>query len=250
MHRFFVPPEAIRQGQVRFPKPAARQMARVLRLRPGDMVAVLDGRGSLYRVILQRVERDEAVGRVVEREDASGEPRVSLALYAALIKGSRFEWIVQKGTELGVARFVPMVTERTVVRDLPLSSHRMARWERIAQEAAEQCGRARVPQIVEPVTFAAACQQAATADLGLIGWAGESRRSLASLFTDRPGDVALLIGPEGGFTPEEVALARAQGLLPFSLGPRTLRAETAAIVAVTLVMYHAGELAPPGVDAP
>ncbi len=249
MHRFFVPPEAIAQGQVQFPEAAARQIMRVLRLRPGDLVAVLDGEGTLYHVSLQRVSRHEVVGQIVREEPATGEPRLAVDLYMALIKGERFDWVLQKGTELGVARFVPMVTERTVVRDLSPSPHRRARWSRIVQEAAEQCGRARIPEIASPVAFTAACAAAAEADRRLIAWAGEGRRSFAEAYGDeQPERLALLIGPEGGFTADEVAQAYAHGIVPFSLGERVLRAETAAIVAVTLAMYRAAELDPPGKD--
>lgn len=247
MHRFFVPPEAITRGMVRFPEPTARQIVRVLRLRPGDTVGVLDGSGTLYRVVLDRVARNEVLGRVTSQEAATGEPSLRLVMYMALIKVARFEWVIEKGTELGVARFVPMVTERSVIRDLELSSHRRERWERIAREAAEQSGRAKVPEIEGPMTFTAACQQAADAEVRLIGWKGERRRSLRELIPEQEvGSVALFIGPEGGFTPDEIAQARAQGIEPFSLGLRTLRAETAAIVAAALVMDRLGELAPGG----
>jgi len=244
MNRFFVPPDAIVQEQVHFPRGAAHQIARVLRLRSGDRVAVLDGRGTLYHVVLEHVGRDEALGRVVGQEVATGEPNIAVTLYAALIKGERFEWILQKSTELGVSRFVPMVTERTVIRDLP-SSYRQERWVRIVQEAAEQCGRARVPEVTAPVSFVAACTQAAATDVSLIAWEGEHQCSLADVWGDRrPRTLALMVGPEGGFAADEAERARAWGIVPFSLGPRVLRAETAAIVAVTLALQQAGELSP------
>ncbi len=244
MNRFFVPPDAIVQEQVHFPREAAHQIARVLRLRSGDRVAVLDGRGTLYYVVLEHVGRDEALGRVVGQEVATGEPNIAVTLYAALIKGERFEWILQKGTELGVSRFVPMVTERTVIRDLP-SSDRQERWARIVREAAEQCGRARVPEVIAPVSFVAACAQAAATEVSLIAWEGEPQCSLTDVWGDRrPRTLALMVGPEGGFTADEAGQARAWGIVPFSLGPRVLRAETAAIVAVTLALQQAGELSP------
>ncbi|MCS7219833.1 MAG: 16S rRNA (uracil(1498)-N(3))-methyltransferase [Anaerolineae bacterium] len=245
MHRFFLPPDVIREGQVRFPEMTARQILHVLRLRPGDIVAVLDGQGILYRVILKRVDRDAVLGQVTGQEVATGEPKMAVTLYASLIKGERFEWILQKGTELGVLRFVPMVTERTVVRDLTLSTSRQARWRRIVQEAAEQSGRALLPEVETPMTFAAACEQAAMADLSLIAWVEEKRRTLADIWGNRrPATLAILIGPEGGFTPDEVEQACACGIMPFSMGPRVLRAETAAVVAVALAMQQAGELSP------
>jgi 16S rRNA (uracil1498-N3)-methyltransferase len=245
MHRFFVPPDAIVGGEVRFPEPAARQIERVLRLRPSDGVVVLDGQGMLYRVTLRRVERSSVQGEVSGREIAAGEPGMRVVLYAALLKGEHFEWTLQKGTELGVARFVPLVTERTVMRDLAPSSTRQARWERIVQEAAEQSERSRLPVVAEPMTFAGACAQAAEVEVGLIAWEEERRRTLAAAWGERrPRSVAVWIGPEGGFAADEVELACAHGIIPFSLGPRVMRADTAALVAVTLMMERAGELLP------
>jgi 16S rRNA (uracil1498-N3)-methyltransferase len=245
IHRFFLPPDAIQEGQVRFPKSTARQILHVLRLRPGDVVAVLNGQGTLYRVTLKHVDREVVLGQVTGQEAATGEPKIAITLYASLIKGERFEWILQKGTELGVSRFVPMVTERTIVRDLTLSASRQMRWRRIVQEAAEQCGRALLPQVDMPMAFAAACVQAAGLDLSLIAWVEEGRRSLVDAWGDRrPATLAILIGPEGGFTADEVEQACACGVVPFSMGPRVLRAETAALVAITLAMQQAGELSP------
>lgn len=245
MHRFFVPPAAILGDVVRFPPATAEQIARVLRLRPGDEVAVLDGAGTLYRVTLRQVTREAAEGQATHREAASGEPSVHLALYAALLKGDRFEWTLQKGAELGVARFIPMVTERTVARSLTITTTRRMRWERIVQEAAEVCGRARLPQIAEPLSFEAACAEAARAEMRLIAWEAEEGRSLEEAWgAHQPASVALMIGPEGGFTNDEVMLAMEHGFIPFSLGPRLLRAETASVVAVTLVLHRAGELRP------
>lgn len=245
MHRFFLPPEAISQGQVRFPPPVARQIAHVLRLRPGEIVAVLDGQGLLHEVTLQHVARDEVSGKITATREASGEPSTAVTLYMALIKGERMEWAIQKATELGVARIVPMVTERTVIREARLSEARLARWRRIAQEAAEQCERARVPAIAEPMAFAEACVDAAGADLAAIAWAREARLTLDQVMAGREvSSLALLIGPEGGFSPEELVTACGHGMIPFTLGPRILRAETAAVVALALAMQALGELQP------
>lgn len=245
MHRFFVPPAAIRGDVVHFPVATAEQIARVLRLRPGDEVAVLDGAGTLYRVTLRQVTREAVEGQATHRERASGEPGVHLALYAALLKGDRFEWTLQKGAELGVARFIPMVTERTVARSLAITAARRMRWGRIVQEAAEVCGRARLPEITEPLSFEAACTEAARAEMRLIAWEAEEGRSLEEAWgAHQPGSVALMIGPEGGFTNDEIVLAMEHGCIPFSLGPRLLRAETASVVAVTLILQRAGELRP------
>ncbi len=241
MHRFFLPPESFQGEQVVFSSEIARQMRSVLRLHPGEEVLVLDGRGRAFRVALTYVEKGAAGGRVLERMTATGEPAGELVLCQALSKGERFEWVLQKGVELGVTVFQPMVTRRTL-RKRP-GAGRWPRWRRIIREAAEQSGRGKLPRLLEPVSFADALA------------ARQGRGLLPTVFSQEPVGVALsgvswpvtlFVGPEGGFAPEEVAQARTAGVVPVTLGPRTLRTETAAIVMVTLTRAALGELDRPG----
>lgn len=239
--RFFVPPSAIRGGRVVFSAEQSHQIARVFRLRPGAAVFVLDNAGQLYTVRLEQVSPRQVVGRVVGVEPASHEPPLRLTVFQALLKGDRMDFVFQKGTEIGVTRFVPMITARTVVRRF----EKRPRWERIVVEAAEQCRRGRVPEVADIVDFQAALAEAAAAERGFIAHNGPEVPpfwDVAGAQGTPPADVAVLIGPEGGFTDEEVALAVQVGLQPVRLGPRTLRAETAALVAATLVLYHWGDV--------
>lgn len=244
-HRFFLPPTAWSDGQVHLDAALAHQIAHVLRLRPGAHVVVFDNSGLEYEVELNEVRSDRVTGRVCAQYHVHTEPSVSLSLYAAVLKGDKFEWVLQKGTELGVHCFVPIISERTVVRDPAQIEDKRKRWERIIQEAAEQSGRVRLPILAAPLLLQAAMTQSmAQNDLSLLPSPGLSAPSPADRLNGRstPSHIGLFIGPEGGFSAAEVTQAQAAGLLSVSLGPRILRAETASIVAVALTMAALREL--------
>jgi 16S rRNA (uracil1498-N3)-methyltransferase len=209
---------------------------------------VLDGLGWEYVVELVDLQAEQGLGRILERRRAVGEPRVFVTLYAALLKGQHLEWVLQKGTELGVSAFVPIVTLHTVVRDVGRGHKKQARWERIIREAAEQCRQGRVPHLSAPLSFDSACQAAASDhEAAFLPWVQEAELGLSEALQRLSAGrglvrLALLIGPEGGFHEDEVRLARETGIHVVSLGARTLRAETAALAAVTLVLGALGEL--------
>jgi len=243
--RFFLPPGSIVQGTVTFGPPTAHQLRNVLRLHPGDQVIVLDNSGLEYEVTLELVGRDRAIGRVDAQRKTGTEPRVALTLYQSLLKGDHFEWVLQKGTELGVLRFVPMFTQRTVVRGAASVEKRRERLERIIREAAEQSHRGRLPQLAVPMPFEEACvESVATHDLSVLPSVAVGDQDLDAALSSVPAiaRVALLVGPEGGFAAEEVAYARACGVRAVTLGPRILRAETAGIVAPALVLSALDEM--------
>ncbi|RPJ00584.1 MAG: 16S rRNA (uracil(1498)-N(3))-methyltransferase, partial [Chloroflexi bacterium] len=150
------------------------------------------------------------------------------------------EGVLQKGTEIGVSRFVPVISQRTVISDRErVTANKLPRWERIITEAAEQSRRGRVPVLDDPISFAQAVADAAQSDRALIPWEQEISRSFRSnLSGSGAAAVALIIGPEGGFSDEEIELAGQYGVIPVTLGPRILRAETAAIAAAMLVLYE------------
>ena len=251
MHRFFIPPDHLHGARVRFDDAQAQQMRRVLRLRPGDRVLALDGAGRQVEVELTEVGAT-AAGRVISESPAGGEPTARLTLYQSLLQRDKFEWVLQKGTEVGVVAFVPVVTRRSLVRDAELGPERLARGRRILQEAAEQSGRGALPALRPPLPFAAAAAEAAGYGRALLAWEGETRRTLAEALAapPNPPTVALYVGPEGGFEPAEVALAAEQGALPVTFGPRILRTETAALVGAALVLYQLGEMDAPRAARP
>jgi 16S rRNA (uracil1498-N3)-methyltransferase len=252
MHRFFVPVTWIQDNVVTITGPQAHQIARVLRMRPGDLVVVLDNSGWEIETRLVAVDRDEVRGEVQHRRLAHGEPRTKITLYQAVLKSGNFEFALQKGTELGFVEFVPVIADRCVVSDLEAVEKKRRRWDWIVQEAAEQCRRGRKPALRSALLFPRACERARqSGGLSLIPWEEEDEQSLRTLLrTPPPGReqhwppfaINLFIGPEGGFTPEEIELAGRYGLRPVTMGPRILRAETAGLVAGAAILYELDDL--------
>src|SRR5579862_8329139 len=228
MDRFYA---AVANGRVRFGRSQLHQIRHVLRLHAGDQVAVFDGSGAEW---LARLEDDTA--EVLAPVERATEPETQLTLYQALIKPARFEYVLQKGTELGISRFVPFVAARSVT-----TGERASRWRSITVEAAEQSGRRIVPAIDPVLSLDEALIEATREGVPFMPWEGADRPKLGSVH--RPSrQMALIIGPEGGFTEEEVVRARARGAVTVTLGRRILRSETAAIVAATLLFHLNGEL--------
>lgn len=242
-----MPPDFISDGQATLTGDQARQIARVLRQAPGDSIILLDNTGQEYDVALTAVSPGLVEGSVTRQKLGLGELDTKITLYQALLKGDWFDLVLQKGTELGVSSFVPIVSERTIVRasEGRKTSKRLDRWRRIVTEAAEQSGRARIPAISIPVSFDEACQLVSPPVL--MPWEEERALSLRNAISESKtegrncSEVSIIIGPEGGFTHEEADLARHHGVQTVSLGRRILRAETAAIAAVTAVCYELGE---------
>ena len=211
-------------GELVLPPGEAHHL-RVRRVSLGDRVAVLDGRGKEARGVL--VARDKVAIEEV-REDLAREPAVELTLCLGLLKGEKMDLVVQKMTEMGVARLVPLITRRCVPRPRP---SRVERWRAIAREALKQCGGTVLPQIEFPVSL----EEVVLEGEGWVLWEGEKERSLPLVTTGRK--VALAVGPEGGWEWEEVGLLQSKGFVPVTLGPRILRAETAALVGMTLLLW-------------
>lgn len=249
MHRFFVQPEQIQGHRVTLSGAIVHQIRNVLRLRPGDHILVLDNSGWEWQVELTEVSRSRAEGHTLGKSLARGEPRTKITLYQGVLKGNRFEFALQKGTELGIVEFVPVVSSRCVIADVDAVSKKLARWRRIVLEAAEQAHRGLLPVIQPAMLFAAACERAGlSGGLSILPWE-EAEASLKSLLREgnetapsRPFSINLFIGPEGGFTAEEVNLAQRYKIHPVTLGPRILRAETAGLVAATAILYELGDL--------
>lgn len=227
-----------------------RHVARVLRARPGETLTLFDGAGGEVEATIAAVGAREVELTLGERRAAPGAaPAVAITLLVAVPRGERMDWLVQKTTELGVARIVPVATERSVARP-EAGSGRKPRWEKIAREAARQCGRADVPRVEEPTPLAEALADPSLPARRFALWEGERGRSLGeALATDESAAtaaVAILVGPEGGFAADEVANATRAGFAAVGLGPRILRVETAAVVAVALAQESAGGLGTSG----
>jgi 16S rRNA (uracil1498-N3)-methyltransferase len=244
MHRFYVPPSCIAHGEATIQGEAARQICRVLRMQPGDSVCLFDGSGDEYIVRLTSLLRDEARAEVIERRAGTAEPAAHVTLYLSLLnKPDKLEWAFQKCTEVGATGFVPLLSARTVTG--PPAPARYERWSRIIQEAAEQSGRTVLPALSPTLPFAQAVAAATTESLALIPTLDATiplARAVEPAARQSAPNLSIFIGPEGGFTPDEIAGATAIGLVPVSLGPRTLRAETAAAVALALALHALGDM--------
>lgn len=242
MNRFFVEPALVAGPEIRLEGEIAHQISRVLRLEPGAKILLLDGLGFEYEVELSVVQRlsktDLALGRVIERRDATGEPKVYLTLYQAVLKGEKFDFVLQKGTEVGVSCFVPLLTERCVGQ-----AARPDRWKKIIREAAEQSRRGRLPELVEkPLRLTEALDRIkGQGQTAYMAWEEEEALSFHQLPAGLT-ELAILIGPEGGFSKNEAAQAQAAGVRTISLGKRILRAETAGPIATALALYQLGDM--------
>jgi len=252
LHRFFIPPSWIRGNRVTVTGPQAQQMFRVLRMRAGDKLIVLDNSGWEIETLLVSVDRDSVEGEVVRRRLAASEPRTKISLHQGVLRSSRLELVLQKCTELGVVEFVPVITDRCIMSDLETVENKRRRWESIIQEAAEQCRRSRKPVLQTAVLLQQAFEHVShRGGLSLILWEGDDgvpiqdalcRVTRGQTGSPRPFGVSLFVGPEGGFSPGEVDMARRYGLVPVTMGPRILRAETAGVVAAALVLYELGDM--------
>ncbi len=227
LHRFFVP--AHEMAGPRFPLPDGidYQVSRVLRMRTGDRFMLLDGQGE---AVTARLQDGECV--VEERSPAGGEPSHRLTIWQALLRGDHLEPVIRHATEIGAAEFRLFISKRCVTRDL--SPRRLERLRTIAREAAEQSERGLVPPVVEPVAY-----EEVLRDASVLLYERTNGPRLSEL--EAPGDV--VIGPEGGFTPDEVAAAEGAGVGVASLGPRILRSESVAVAAAAVVLSRTGDFA-------
>jgi 16S rRNA (uracil1498-N3)-methyltransferase len=233
--QFYVRPQDVTEESFVLRQQEFVHAIRVCRKRLGDWLTAVDGQGHRYQGQISNISSEEIVVRLQQHDFGFAEPRVSLTLVQALLKGGHFEEVVEKGTEIGVSSFQPLITERTLVDP---SSHRRERWQEKAVSAMKQCGRSVCPQVLEPITLPSFIE---TVD-GQICFIAHSEGSRYCAEWTEGQAISLLIGPEGGFTEAEVTACLSKGVRLLSLGPRRLRSETAAITAATILMSVMGEL--------
>lgn len=247
-HRFFIEPRLFASEQITLPEDIARQVHTVLRLRPGEHIIALDGQGAEAELELTAVSRTQVAGRVLERRPGLREPRAHVTLCQGLLKADLFEWVLQKGTELGIAAFLPMQSRRSLPGLEAVSTAKLARWQAILREAAEQCGRSRIPTLSQPQPFEHVLKTLPEDALALVFWEGAREPSLRSVLREMRSEpdsarpIYLFIGPRDGLTAEEAHLAAKHGGHVVTLGARILRAETAALTAAALTLYEYQEL--------
>ena len=313
MHRFFIPPELLtnptsamnataspsqesytnvvaplagaRPNSISLPKDLAHQVRDVLRLNIGEHLLLLDNSGDEILATVAKTSKASVEVHLLERRPGTSEPTVRIVLYQGLLKSARFEWILEKGTELGVSTFAPILCRRSMAGLEDAGPAKLQRWQRIIQEAAEQSGRSSLPELLPIRPLQHALNDIPSGAFAIMPWEEEHNRTLhdvlhsignvvatlavtrptrarpipalltrarptpthltlaqstsvQSTFTHPHTTIILFIGPEGGLMPEEVALARQHGVQVVSLGPRILRAETAALTVIANVMYE------------
>jgi 16S rRNA (uracil1498-N3)-methyltransferase len=243
MRRFTLQPDRLAAGRVTFDAGESRHIVRVLRLRPGDTVLATDGAGRDFTVRLESVGETASGTVLAEAAGAAASP-LNITLIQGVPKGDKMEAIVRAVTELGVARVRPALCERTIVRLEPGRwRDRARRWQRVAREAAKQCGRAVIPEVETPRPLGEWLTAGEPTDLGVCLWEGEGTPLARLLTASTPPRTALIVvGPEGGLARAEVEAARAHGLTVTSLGPRILRTETAGPAIVAILQSRFGDL--------
>jgi 16S rRNA (uracil1498-N3)-methyltransferase len=245
MRRFFVRPDDVSSQELRLRGDEADHLTRVLRLGPGAQVIVFDGCGHEYVTVVEGRESDGVVCRILFDTTPQSTPIVSITLGQGLPKAEKFARVIQQTTELGVSDIVPLMTDRVIPH---LSGSHLARkvdrWQKLAREACKQSGRARVPSVHPPTPVEAFLASCHNAELKLLLWEREETRLLRTVLacSTAVASVAVVVGPEGGLTPQEVACGEAYGFLATGLGKRILRTETAAVVVVALLQHRFGDL--------
>ena len=244
MHRFFAPPAQISGDRIKLDPSESHHLQRVLRLGVGARVRVFDGAGCEYECEVANAERSGVELSVLEEITTPVESELRIVLAQALIKGDKFDWIIQKSTELGVTRVTPLATEHGDVHRIEgRAAQRLARWQRISLEALKQCGRRRLVEIGEPMRWLDYCPQDESQLKLLFCERGGNGNDRVAVDHSTPIEsVSVAIGPEGGWSDQEINSAIECGFVPVHVGPRILRTETAAVVAVTLVQSLFGDL--------
>ena len=241
MPRFFVPSDQITEGELRITGDDAYHIARSLRMAVGDALTVADMHGGEYDCTLARIRDDECVLTPHAYRVSVSEPAFPITLYMGYPKGDKLETVIQKAVELGATRIVPFVSSRCIKRPKAEKlDEKTRRLCRIAEEAAKQCGRAALPTVALPLEYPEMLREAATAELALFCYEGDGTRPIKEHLatTPSPASVSVVIGAEGGFSLEEVALAREAGMRLSGLGRRILRCETAPAFALSAISYH------------
>jgi 16S rRNA (uracil1498-N3)-methyltransferase len=245
MHRFYLPPSHCQGPALALTGTEAHHAADVLRVKKGETVLVLDGAGREFECVIGAADRKSVALSVIKKQ-TSPAPASSVTLVQAIPKGKLIETIIQKATELGAARIVPLLSERVIVRlDDDGAGAKAEKWRHTAIEAIKQCGQRWLPQVEAPITLPALLERGDKFDLSLIGSLRDDARhpreyfdAFRKLQNKPPASVCVWIGPEGDFTDAELSSVKNMGARPMSLGPLILRSDTAALYALSIVSYE------------
>ncbi|WHH60424.1 16S rRNA (uracil(1498)-N(3))-methyltransferase [Petroclostridium sp. X23] len=242
MPKFFVAPEQIEGDSITIQGEDVNHIIKVLRFKPNDSIVVCDGNGKDYTACIEEMGKKEVKAVIQKVISSQSEPSIDVTLFQGIPKSGKMEYIIQKNTELGINRIVPVMTQRTVVKieDKKSLSNKMDRWQKVALEAAKQCNRGRIPKICAPISLEEAIIQMSEMDLSFMPYEKEENNRLRNILSAARGakTIGVLIGPEGGFDAEEVEKAAQAEVSTVSLGPRILRTETAGAAVLSILMYE------------
>ncbi|HWQ30605.1 MAG TPA: 16S rRNA (uracil(1498)-N(3))-methyltransferase [Negativicutes bacterium] len=245
MNRFFVESKNVNEDEITVTGEDVQHISKVLRLRQGDRIMLCDGEGTDYLAEILEIDKHSVRTEIITREPSRSEPDIEVVLYQGIPKAAKMDLIIQKCTEMGIRRIVPVYTTRTVVKLESEKDERkkVERWAKIAEEAAKQSGRGAIPTIAMPVDLAGAFRDASGLDMVIMPYELAGSLSLKELLQkERVKSIGFFIGPEGGFEAEEVMQARSIRAMPVTLGKRILRTETAGIAVLTGIMYEYDQL--------
>ena len=244
MSRFFVTPEQIGEEYIHLTDlQDLHHMRAVLRLRPGDELDVSDSCQWEYHAKIESLEEKEAILRILDKQKFAREPSLKVTIYQGIPKAAKMEGIIQKSVELGADRIIPVFMARTVVVDKGNFNKKIQRWQKISDEAAKQCRRGRIPEVSLPLRFSEMIEDLSQYDLILFPYENEEEKTMKACLRNRkeeekPETVAVIIGPEGGFSEGEASSLQAAGAESVSLGKTILRTETAGPAALAMIMYE------------
>jgi 16S rRNA (uracil1498-N3)-methyltransferase len=239
MPKIFLLETELESGLLTIRDEKARYLSTILRCGRGDHLLIKDSRGNSYLSKITGVTKKEVTVEILEKQNFDPEPFFHISLLQGLLKGEKMDLVVQKSTELGVKEIIPVVTERSQIRE----TRKVSRWKKIAEEASRQSGRNMIPSICEPIEIRKLFTTSRVSGGGIIFWEqkGGSFRETIKKFSGRT-QIALFTGPEGGFSEKEIETASQHSFFTASLGKRILRAETAALAAVSIVQYEMGDI--------
>jgi 16S rRNA (uracil1498-N3)-methyltransferase len=242
MPHFYIPPENIHGKLFRITGEDVHYLSAVRRYATGDKLKLFDGTGKTFIGVIKTIGENEIAGEVImsAEQDNSG---INVHLFQAVPKGERFDWLVEKSAELGVTKLTPLITERSVIKEISVQKYE--RWQRLSKAASQQCGRGTLLEIDNPAGFAEILNKIVSLSdtLNIIPWEAENTKTLAEVYKSRHNilSVNIFVGPEGGFSVKEIELAEKAGIIPITLGKRILRSETAGLLSTILVLNQACE---------
>lgn len=243
MPRFFISSESVADGSFTLYPDDIKHIINVLRMKEGEVLTLCDSKGFDYKCKIKDISKNSISLELISKDKSVSEPDVKITLYQGIPKQDKMELIIQKAVELGIYRIVPVDTERAIVSLKGKEDKKISRWQKIAESASKQSGRGIIPEIAPVMTFTEAVTEASREGLAFIPYELEEEKMLSTIIKGFSEEtMSYFIGPEGGFSEKEIALAKDHKIIPVSLGKRILRTETAGLAVLSAIMYELGEL--------